>query len=259
MLRNARRATSQRMNFSGISSGSVVGRLLRAPLSLVPSEARMRVLQGPLRGSTWIAGAHTHGCWLGSYEFEKQELFSSQVPGGGVVYDVGANAGFYSLLASKLVGPSGHVIAFEPQPRNLRYLRAHVRLNRLDNVTVLDLAVGDRPGTAKFNSAIGSATGSIDERGDIEVRVSSLDALEASAVIPPPSLIKMDIEGGELAALNGAQRILAAYHPLLLLATHGTKVHEACIELLQGIGYELTAVAGSSIYNTDELLATWQR
>jgi len=242
------------MDFSGIDRGSVVGRLLRAPLAFVPDGARMRVLQGALRGKTWIAGAHTHGCWLGSYEHEKQQLFSALMKPGMVVYDIGANAGFYTLLAAELTGPSGFVFAFEPQPRNLHYLRAHLRLNRVENASVLDLAVADAPGTARFSTS-GSATGALSELGDLVVRQTSLDSLVESQAVRPPDLIKMDIEGGELAAIRGARDVLTRYRPIIMLATHGTRVHDECIDELRELGYGVQSIDGRPIDQTDELLA----
>src|SRR5438128_664952 len=109
------------MNLSRLSNNGLLGKALRLPLRLIPSQARMRVLQGGLKGKTWIAGSCTHGCWLGTYEFEKQILFQQVVTEGSVLYDLGANVGFYTLLASSLVGSRGHVYAFEPVPNNLRY------------------------------------------------------------------------------------------------------------------------------------------
>lgn len=246
------------MNFSGISDRTLVGRLLRSPLALLPTGMRLPVLQGRLRGKTWIVGSLTHGCWLGSYEFDKQALFCDLVKPGAVVYDVGANAGFYTMLGSVLSGPTGRVVAFEPSPRNLGFLREHVRLNALSNVNILDIAVAEQPGTARFRSSPKATTGSLAEEGDLEVRTSSLDALVQSHVIPPPDVIKMDIEGGELAALRGARKVLAAYSPILLLATHGPALHRACLTELETLGYTASSINGSSILETDELIARRQ-
>src|SRR5688500_4616739 len=129
---------------------SLLGRAIRLPLRLIPRDAVLRVLSGPLRGRRWIAGAATHGCWLGTYERFVQRIFVEHVRPGGVVYDVGANAGFFTLLSSKLAGPSGAVYAFEPMERNLRYIREHLRLNRTENVHVVPMAVSDRIGSVRF-------------------------------------------------------------------------------------------------------------
>jgi FkbM family methyltransferase len=244
------------MDFSSVPNDSLMGRLLRAPLALVPKGARIPVLQGPLRGAYWIAGAHTHGCWLGSYEADKQRVFTGLAHAGQVVYDVGANAGFYTLLASRLCGATGRVVAFEPLPRNVALLRQHVRLNRADNVTVLDVALSDAPGISRFNTSVDSAQGRLAGDGDLEVRTTTLDAIVRERIAPPPHLIKMDIEGGELSALKGAEELLWQHKPTVLLATHGTEVHRACIALLRAAGYALTALNGQSVETTDEILAS---
>ncbi len=120
------------------------------PLRLVPSSAVLPILQGRLRGKRWIVGSHTHGCWLGSYEFLKQKRFAQTVRDGMVVYDIGAHVGFYTLLAAECVGAKGEVVAFEPLPRNLRLLRQHLALNGYANVSVIEAAVADASGTATF-------------------------------------------------------------------------------------------------------------
>jgi predicted RNA methylase len=94
----------------------------------------MPILQGPGRGIRWIVGAGTHGCWLGSYESEKQAVVAEALGPGMVFYDLGANAGFYTLLAARAVLPGGEVIAFEPLPENISYLRRHVERNGFRNV-----------------------------------------------------------------------------------------------------------------------------
>ena len=244
------------LNFSAISSQTRLGRALRVPLGWLPVGLRVPVLQGPLRGLTWLVGAHTHGCWLWSYEWNTQRAFARLVKPGAMVYDVGANAGFYTLLGAVLAGPAGRVVAFEPLPRNLGFLRAHVRLNALDNVTILDLALAEAPGLARFASGATAAIGALSAAGELEVRASSLDALVQSAVIPPPDVIKMDIEGGELSALRGAREVLARHAPALLLATHTDAVHAECLGLLHALGYECRSLTGSSATRAGELVAT---
>jgi FkbM family methyltransferase len=248
------------LNFSAISNQTRLGRALRAPLAWLPEGLRLPVLQGPLRGKTWLVGAHTHGCWLGSYEQHKQLAFARLVAPGSVVYDIGANAGFYTLLGAVAAGPSGRVVAFEPLPRNLAFLHAHVRLNALDNVTILDLAIADMPGRARFASGATAAMGALSNTGELWVRTSTLDALVQSAAIPPPHVIKLDIEGGELRALQGARHVLARHSPTLLLATHEDGIHAACVELLFELGYECAPLEASSggapSAQAGELLAT---
>ena len=92
------------MNFSKINYQSFLGRLLRLPLRLIPKGMILPILQGRMRGKKWVVGAGEHGYWLGSYELEKRKAFERIITPGSVVYDIGANVGYFSLLASVLVG-----------------------------------------------------------------------------------------------------------------------------------------------------------
>lgn len=124
------------MNFSHISNQTLIGKGLRLPLKLIPKRMVIPIMQGPLRGKLWVVGSSSHGCWLGSYELQKQQIFIKTVRPRYVVYDIGAHVGFYTLLSSVLVGSQGKVLAFEPVPRNLQYLRRHVHMNCCPNVSV---------------------------------------------------------------------------------------------------------------------------
>lgn len=232
----------------------MLSRLIRLPLRLIPKRAVLRVLSGPLRGRRWIAGASTHGCWLGTYEREAQRLFAEHIQPGDVVYDVGANVGFFTLLAAKL---AKEVYAFEPLPRNLEFLREHVRLNDAWNVHVLPLAISDRAGTARFAAAENPAMGGLSDRGGVAVETATLDALRAT--LPAPSFIKMDIEGGEYAALSGAMTLLGQDAPKILLSAHGYEQHRRCSELLQAAGYRLETLVDGAADGNYVLLATRRR
>jgi FkbM family methyltransferase len=243
------------VNLSGISRQTFLGQLLRAPLSLIPKRAVLPILQGPLRGKLWAVGSATHGCWLGSYEFAKQRLFSKTLRPGDIVFDVGANVGFYSLLAAVRVGASGRVYAFEPLPRNLDCLRRNLTLNQIANVDIVEAAVAAEPGVVTFDTGAHPSLGRIDPAGSLSVRSVMLDGLVSSAALPIPTVIKMDIEGGEVAALEGARNTLTLHHPRIFLATHGTRAHEACCSLLESVGYELRSLDHRSVAETDELVA----
>lgn len=244
------------VNFSGIDNRGLLGRLARFPLRLIPASARMPVLQGPLKGRRWIAGSHTHGCWLGSYEADKQALFVREVAPGDVVFDIGANVGFYTLLASTIVGPAGKVVAFEPVPRNLRFLRDHVSINRLANATVIEAAVAETPGETTFDDTIGSAQGRISGQGRLKVRLVSVDDLVSRGELPRPTVLKIDVEGAEAGVLRGCARTIAAgKRPKIFLATHGPAVHAECLALLRSMGYQVASMNDKPVESTDEVLA----
>jgi FkbM family methyltransferase len=232
-----RYSLGEMINARALSSEGLLGKLARFPLKLVPGEMAVPIPLGRLRGKRWIAGSAIHRCWLGLYEYEKQQVIAREVRPESVFYDVGANVGFYSLLASSLVG-AGKVFAFEPVLRNLNYLRKHLALNRVTNVEVLAFALSDKKGTASFRIEQTGFRGHLSSEGDTTVSTETLDSLVEEGRILPPNYIKMDIEGAELMALQGARETFARYRPVLFLATHSRAVHKECCQLLESWGYE---------------------
>jgi FkbM family methyltransferase len=245
------------MNWSGISDRSLVGKVLRFPLKLLPVQLKMPIMQGRLKGKRWIVGSSNHGCWLGSYEFDKQLLFARTITQGSVVFDLGGHVGFYTLLASELVGPAGKVYVFEPVPRNLYFLKEHLRLNRADNVTVLEAAVADKSGIMSFDEGPASSMGHIASDGKLQVKTVTLDELITTGEIPVPDYMKLDIEGAELMALSGSKSMLEESHPTIFMATHGSSVHQECCYLLQSLGYRLQPIDGTNLERPKEILASY--
>jgi FkbM family methyltransferase len=244
------------MNFSGIPNASIVGKLLRAPLKLIPPSTVVPILQGPLRGKKWIVGSSTNGCWFGSLEYDKQQRFKAIVASGNVVYDLGANVGFYTLLASVLVGKSGHVYAFEPLARNIAYLRRHLAMNNIENCTVVEAAVAASEGYSRFDPSPAHTTAHLAETGQEIVRTLNLDPLVSRGEILPPDVVKIDIEGSELQALEGFQQTITKYRPTIFLATHGAELHKACLEFFIKCDYGLESLTSKSFELTDEVLAS---
>ncbi len=213
---------------------SAFAKAIRLPLRLIPKLKPLPILSGPLAGKRWLSTSGTHGCWLGTYESELQRLLVENLRPGDVLYDVGANVGFFSLLASHLVG-TGSVVAFEPLPANLDLLKKNLALNGVGNVSIVEAAVADTNGTARFALGQSSSQGMLADTG-IEVRLVSLDQLD----LPPPTAMKIDVEGAESRVLAGAAKLLSNYRPLIFLSTHGYLQHEACTAPLEGMGYRLT-------------------
>lgn len=225
------------LNFSGLSNQTGLGKFLRSFLKVIPDDFTVRILQGRLRGMRWIAGASTHGCWLGSYELSKQNLITQSVTEGSVFFDIGANVGFYTLLASSSVGPSGTVIAFEPLPSNIKYLERHIELNALENVRLIKAAVSDSSGEGRFAEGPDNCMGKLSDDGTFVVEMVTLDQLITEGKVPKPDFLKIDVEGAEFGVLQGATELLLESHPTVFLATHGSRVHRQCIELLESLGY----------------------
>ena len=234
------------INFSALRPESIPGRIVRYPFKLIPRDLVLPVLQGPLRGQKWIVGSHLHGCWLGSYEWKLQKSIAQELEPGSVFYDVGANVGFYSLLGALRVGRAGRVFAFEPLPANAALLRQHLAMNRVRNVEMFELAISGHSGTASFAGEATRAMGKLASDGNVTVQTATLDALIAEGRIAPPSAVKMDIEGAEFGALQGAARCFAEFRPKLFLATHGKAVHDQCCALLASWGYQWAGLARES-------------
>jgi FkbM family methyltransferase len=226
------------MDFADTLHKGALGRVLRSPLRLLPKGSCVPILMGPLRGKRWIIGSQRHACWLGMYEPGLQRLVNQRVQPGRVFYDIGANAGFYTLLAAMRVG-AGKVFAFEPVPENVDSLKRHIELNALDNVSIVQAAVSDENGSATFRLGNTRCDGRLSSNGNFKVRVLTLDALLSEKQIPPPSYIKMDIEGEEFRALLGGKECFARYRPELFLSTHGEVLRRSCFELLTSWGYEV--------------------
>jgi FkbM family methyltransferase len=219
----------------------LLGKILRLPLFLIPSEAEVRILRGPLRGKKWIVGAANHACWAGTYEVDRLAAFGEAICPGATVYDVGANVGIYTVLASVKAGPTGQVYAFEPVERNLHYLRRHVTLNQLQNCLILETAVCNRQGTRRFSAASYDARmGRLSPDGEREVPSVSLDScIYGERALRPPDIIKIDVEGAESEVLDGASRTLAEFHPAVFAEVHGPRQHADCHAFLAAKGYHV--------------------
>lgn len=232
-----------------LSRRSAVGRALRAPLDRIPKNRFLPVLQGPMRGAKWMVGAGPHGCWLGCYEYRQTRKLARVLREGMVFYDVGANAGYYTLLASRRVGPAGLVVAVEPVPANLERLHAHLHVLRATNVKVVAAALSSNQTIAQFRTLSGSYQGRLDPDGDLQVRCITLDSL-VEETRRPPQVMKIDVEGGEWAVLMGGVRTLKRWHPTIFLSTHGSQVHARCLDLLREIGYTVEVMAPSQLLAT---------
>ena len=194
--------------------------------------------------------------WLGTYEPELQQAVRDWVRPGQVIYDVGANVGYVALLLGRAAGPGGQVFAFEPLPANLDRIRRNLELNHKDAafapITVVAGAVVNQPGPVRFlthaSGAMGKAAGSAGRteehyQAEIEAPGITLDDFVFGQGQPCPQVIKMDIEGGEVLALQGMLRLLArgpdGAPPLLLLELHGPESARCAWETLTAAGYTL--------------------
>jgi FkbM family methyltransferase len=166
------------------------------------------------------------------YEADVAHILGRVLRKGDVVIDVGANIGFFTVLASILVGPTGRVVAFEPGADNLVRLRANLAHNDCQNVTVIEKAVTNQVGEIEFfintQNAGGNALwdisqwpGYVEENGvpmHVTVPATTLDAEWAQLGLPTPKVIKIDVEGAEQRVLEGARELLASQTPHFVIA-----------------------------------------
>jgi FkbM family methyltransferase len=236
---------------SRVGAVPVVGRLLRSIARGYPEGSVVTIKSGHAAGMRWKRHhRYVNGYWVGNYEHPIQELFVRHLGPGDVFYDIGANAGFFTLLAARRVGPSGHVYAFEPVPDNLASVCEQIEVNRLGHVDAIGAAVGRAPGRLALRySPRASAMARLAHVGKaqpdeetLDVEVVCLDdfAKEHRA----PTMMKIDVEGAEGEVLEGARALLEK-GPKLLIEVHGRACGEAVVKILGPLGYEFERVDGS--------------
>jgi len=229
------------INFSKISNKSFIGKFLRGILKLIPKNWVLPILQGKLRGTKWIIGSGVYGYWLGCYELEKQRLFVQKIEKGKIVYDVGAHVGFYTILASRLVDEQGLVCAFEPNPQNAYFLLKHLQLNKIKNVKLILGALGENFSLGSLsNKGSESKIEEKDFKSEIIVPIFCIDDLVLkSKIIPPPHILKIDVEGFELKVLKGAKQILEKYKPILFVALDNKDTKLEVLKFIKNLGYNI--------------------
>ncbi len=207
--------------------------------------------QGLILDMRYIPISHAHAGALasGNLEVEVQEALVRRLGPGDVVYDIGANLGFFSLIAARLVGPEGRVFAFEPAPENVEAIRSNAELNRIDNVVVIPCAVSSRAGTARLQIVDDQSWSRLEEFGEhpdtervLEVETVAIDDLVESGELPPPALVKIDVEGAELAVLDGMRATIERHRPAIVCELHDTNAEVA--DAFAADGYRVVNLEG---------------
>ena len=187
----------------------------------------------------------------GPYEPILQQVLAEQLHEGATFYDVGAHIGFFSLIAARLVGESGAVFAFEADPENARRIKQHISKNAPAQIEVSPVAVWSQSGNIRFQrgSEFSSHnTGSIvtgrDAGATIEVEAVTLD--EFAENHRAPTLIKVDVEGGEIHVLRGAVRLFSNTRPALFCEVHNQKASGLVESYLAQWRYSLRWLTGEA-------------
>ncbi|MBU4217087.1 FkbM family methyltransferase [Candidatus Parcubacteria bacterium] len=199
------------------------------------------ILTGELRGHKWDYFSSAPSFYFGSFEKKKVKLFISSVVDAKVVFDIGSNVGYYSLLANKYM-KEGKVFAFEPSRRNVEFLKKHMSLNNADKVEVVDSAISDVSGEVFLQeNELGVLDTISSKEGTYNVSAISIDDFCESKNLYP-DVIKLDVEGAEMLAFNGAKKTLASKRPVVFLSTHSDELEVQCKAFLEGLGYSLTLI-----------------
>ena len=205
-------------------------------------QVRFPVLSGVNRGRWWSLASAGSGYGTGRRSGAQMELLASLVRPGDVVWDVGAHHGFMTLCASRAIGPTGSVHAFEPSAGNRATLECHVRWNHLGNVTVHPFALSNFDGESRFGGNGTSKMFSLGGGSEV-VQVRTAESLINAGVCPRPTFVKIDVEGAEAETLAGVLRVLPP-SARLLIAIHGREPDERCTTLLQAAGFRLVPSRG---------------
>lgn len=187
---------------------------------------------------------------------EEYRPFCAMVRPGMTVVDAGANVGVFTLAAARRVGPQGKVIAFDPLPRNYRYVVANTVLNGYGNVVVEQQAVGDRDGEMEINLFGGDNVSVSDEvtGGDgkepITVPCCRLDTYLREHGVERVDVVKVDVEGAEGAVLEGMTETLKAQKPAVIMEVHPDFLQSVSgsprevLGRLQALGYRIWHLEG---------------
>jgi FkbM family methyltransferase len=197
----------------------------------------------------YAAVSNNGGCW------EKPIMDCCHVLArpGDVFYDIGANAGVFSLDLAKAV-PNIDVFAFEPQPSLARHFRLSVAENGFDRIKLFEVLLGSSEGIGSLyitSHAVHASTIAREHKfAEIKVPIRTLDALVRQNEVRPPDVIKIDVEGAERDVFQGASHVLATYRPSIVfeadanMARHGYSFNDLVALLRAAADYKLFVIDG---------------
>ena len=233
---------------AGLRRVPIVGPCVRwASAKLVPRDTLvwMQVRQGPAQGLWLRLNPRTgRNYFEGGGEPGVQAALREHLRPGMTFYDVGANIGFFALLAARLVGERGRVVAFEADPEVAARLREHIVRNQFSWITAEENAVWSERKTVYFartdpatspDRGLGHVVGS-GANDAIQVQAVSLDDYAGTA--PAPDFVKCDVEGAEVEVIRGAARLLREKRPGILCEMHSEENRRTLLDEFSRQGYD---------------------
>ena len=205
--------------------------------------------------------------WAGTYEFEFATAISRGVKAGDVCFDIGGYRGFMS--GTMAIAGASKVVVFEPLPENQHALQRLGELNPDLNIELQRVALGDLDGTIGLKVMADASMGKLASSGfqpgasalrEIDVTIRRLDSMVRAKEVPPPNLIKIDVEGAELDVLRGASEVLQSAKPVVYIETHSAALDQQCQEELGRLGYGVRRLESNSPTGeqTSHLIATFR-
>ena len=213
--------------------------------AILRKKSKATVWRQGMRIETRIGNGEGLFCAVSGTAYEAEmEWFLQQMQPGQTFIDVGANIGIYSLHASRRLGGSGKVHAFEPTPETFDILTKNLRLNQLTNVQCHEIALADRSGNLYLvagdrpasNSTADAVTNS---DGGVSIPATTLDEFCTLHSVENVDFVKVDIEGGELAFFKGGRERLLKHKPTILFESMHTGPSFPEREFLRQLGYKL--------------------
>ncbi len=191
---------------------------------------------------------HDTALW-GAFEDEERRVLRDRTPRGGVFIDVGANFGYFALMASKWVGPEGRVFAFEPVSKTAKQLIRNISLNKAQNIEVLQAACTAEE--AEMTMCIGDDSGKAYLKSDgpgERVRTIRLDGFVDQKELDRVDLLKVDAEGADFEVIKGAKETLERFRPMVWLETYYLRRFGFTVDdvrrYMEGLGYECNEQCG---------------
>lgn len=221
----------------------------RQALITVKDDERPRIgtfndLQIAAYESDLLIGKHV---LAGTYEPEVQAIVKAHLKPGMTFLDVGANIGTFALVASKIVGPNGLVVAIEPNVNNVKLLEISRHLNGIENMEIHAVAADQKARLLAYNNSYSNGiTSAPDDNIEILLRSTMVPAVTIDSILNGRKIdfCKIDIEGFEYNALRGASNALRD-RPMIVSEFSATAVHGGAVEYLNylfGFGYKISVI-----------------
>lgn len=244
---------------SALGKTPLVSKALRWYAGRFPEGSVTTIRSGLASGMKWRRHhCYVNGYWTGQYEYPMQCALKRELESAKCFYDLGANAGFFSLVAANLLGEQGRVVSFDPDPFNCSTMNEQIEMNNLqDRWSIEQKGIADKHGHAVFElEKPGSSKGHLQETGaggfdvgsgkdSFEVELVALD--DVIDAHPHPDVVKMDIEGAEILAMKGATRLLRDVRPIFLIELHGPESVRAVHAALREHNYSFFTIENEAL------------